>query len=802
MIKINKYIGCVIFLLSISSIPAIANNLSVTVLEKGSGDAIEGATVVLGESGEYDVTDERGHIEFDDAPEGINIKVLNPGHETLETPFAKTELENNSHKMIFYLYPITVESDGLEVIEDRIQEKASKITLVEEELRRVPGTAGDPLKVMTSLPGIVSGQDPGGGPSQLLVRGSGGEDNGVLINRIPVDYLYHFGDLSGIAPSTINPSLVKDFNVFLGGFPVEYDDKLGGILDVQLRNPKKDRLHQTYRIAFHESSFLIEGPVQEKNDNDSFYIAGRVSYLDRLLTPETINKAINGDKTPEDSDFSIVTLPRYYDAQANWHRELKKGSLDFYYFTAGDSISANLNNLVKSTDPALIGKISIEMNYHSIGANWLHRYSNNLSHISTWAFRQSNFSQIIGTDPTSGKPFFLDIKEKHATYDPQFIWRVRKNHEITTGVNVVRTWAPIDLNISVKPTEDNPNLNFTSTEKFQLDTIFNAASLAPYVKHRWAINKKLTTFTGLRYSYIKASDGIQMSGFSPRAAIEYQFNQKLLLNASWGKYLQIPAGETIITGVGNPNLGFTKAEHRIIGAELKPTPLWLIKLEGYQKPMEKLVLYIPNQVTPKNYQNIGKGEAYGIDLLIKREFFNRTLGWLSYSYAKSSRTTVQGEDRDFTGDRPHTLNVVWSQPMTGGWKRWTWGVKMTIQSGSTYTPVIGRKSVCKNDAIFSDCADQELGKTHADFSHWRAVRPDKLNTRRFPFYYQMSLRFDRDIRYNTWKMNFFVDIQNLTFFRKNIVSYNYGNEYEKIDNPEAVSAFYFPLPLLGIEAKF
>lgn len=782
-----------LILLCCLAIPAFAANYSVTVLEKGTGDPIEGATVVLGETGEYDITDDRGIIHFDDVEMFLSIKVLSAGYETLEKP-----VNSNKQSIILYLHPISVEGEALEVVESRIKEKSSKITLVDEELRRVPGTAGDPLKVMESLPGVVVGQ--GQGPGQIYIRGSGTDDNGVLINRIPVPYLYHFGDMSGVAPSTINPSLIKDFNAFLGGFPVEYEDKLGGILDVQLRNPKKDRIHQTYRLAIHESAFLIEGPVQEANDNDSFYVAGRISYLDRLLTPSIINKAINGNKSEEDSDISFISLPRYYDAQANWHRELKKGSLDVYYFAAGDSLSLDiLDNAAKDTDPAFVGNLAVDLDYQSLGTNWLHRYNNRLTQITTLTFRQFNSRQNIGTDPLTDKGFFVNVKDTTATFDPQLIWRASSKHEFTAGASINRIWAPIKLNISAKPTEDNPDQNFTIADKFQIDTTLHAGSVAPYLKHRWAINNKLTSIIGLRYSYLKASGGIEMSGFSPRAALEYQFNEQLLLNASWGKYLQFPDGATVLDGIGNPRLGFTQAEHRILGLEYKPVTKWLIKVEAYQKPMEKLVLYVPEKLPPDTYVGTGEGEAYGVDVLIKREFSNNTLGWLSYSYAKSSRTNLLGESRKFTGDQPHTLTFVWSQPMTGSWKRWTWGVKMAFRSGATYTPVIGRTAYCLVGNAYQQCTDQNAGPNEGGF--WQKETPEELNTKRLPFDSLMSIRLDRDIRFNTWKMNVFFDIQNIRFEKK-IVGYDYGDAFEDYKTPKAITAFAYPIPLFGIEAKF
>jgi len=798
--KIKKITSIYVLFFCCFCLSAFADDLAVTILEKGSGDPIEGATIVLGESGEYEATNNKGFAIFENIESVSELKILNPGYETLQ----KT-IDKNTKKITLYIYPVTVEGESLEVVADRLQEKVSKITLVEAELRRVPGTAGDPLKVLNSLPGIVSGSGQGG-PGALYVRGSGADENGVLINRIPVKYLFHFGDMSGIAPSTINPSLIKDFNAFLGGFPVEYEDKLGGMLDVKLRNPKKDRLHQTYRLAIHESAFLVEGPLNKERktkDNtysDSFYVAGRISYLDRVLTPTIVNKLIDsGADEDEKDDITIVTLPRYYDAQANWHRDLDKGYMDAYFFTAADSLAINLNH-AEDTDPELLGDLSFNYDYQSVGFNWMHRHSNKINYMNTVSIRNFLEQQKIGADPNTGEPYFVDVQTVTSAYDPALSWKVKNDHEIIFGASLTFIKSFVDIYISGRPSEDNTNETFTTEKKYRLEDTINGLTAAPYIKHNWNITPKFKSSIGLRYSKVRASNNVDMKGFSPRVGLEYQLSENLLLISNWGKYLQRPEGSTLLAGFGNPGLKFTKAEHRIIGFEYQHSPLWKVKVEAYQKIMDKLVLVIPETAPPDNFENIGEGDATGIDLLIKREYANRKLGWLSYSYARSSRTTFNGNKRDFSGDQPHTLSMVWSQPLWGGWKRWSWGIKMSIHSGGLHTPIIDRNGMCFVGGNYEKCGNESDPESETNFSHWEPVKA-KQNSERLPFYYQMSMRLDREIRFDTWKMNVFVDVQNLSF-RKNVTGYNYGKKYEKINNRETAYAFYFPLPLFGIEAEF
>jgi len=51
------------------------------------------------------------------------------------------------------------------VVADRVTERTSKVVLTREEVRKTPGTGGDPLRSITSLPGIVQA---GGGKAKVL----------------------------------------------------------------------------------------------------------------------------------------------------------------------------------------------------------------------------------------------------------------------------------------------------------------------------------------------------------------------------------------------------------------------------------------------------------------------------------------------------------------------------------------------------------------------------------------------------------------------------------------------------------
>jgi hypothetical protein len=84
-----------------------------------------------------------------------------------------------------------------------------------EELRSIPGTGGDPLRALQSLPGIASAGDFVSG---LYARGGGPLDNLHLINRMPLPFPFHFGGLI----STLNADTLEAVNLYPGGFTAEF----------------------------------------------------------------------------------------------------------------------------------------------------------------------------------------------------------------------------------------------------------------------------------------------------------------------------------------------------------------------------------------------------------------------------------------------------------------------------------------------------------------------------------------------------------------------------------------------------
>ena len=122
---------------------------------------------------------------------------------------------------------ITGKAERLEVVRQSISV---------EEVQRVPGTFGDALRVIQTLPGV---QRAPFGIAALLVRGQSPRDSRTYLDGIEVPLLFHFGGLV----SVFNSEMLSRINFYPGGFGAELGRATAGAVEVESRQPKRDRPH-------------------------------------------------------------------------------------------------------------------------------------------------------------------------------------------------------------------------------------------------------------------------------------------------------------------------------------------------------------------------------------------------------------------------------------------------------------------------------------------------------------------------------------------------------------------------------
>lgn len=617
-------------------------------------------------------------------------------------------------------------------------------------LAKTPGSGGDPLISLQTLPGLAYTSDDEPLPA---VRGSRPDDNIFLIDDLPVNYLFHMGGLI----SVINPDLVKSFNIYPSAYGPEFAGVTGGVFDIKLRDPKKDRLHKKVDISLYQTGVLVEGPV---SDNQSFYLAGRISYLDLLVGDQLEDEVEDG--------VSIIQFPKYKDYQGKYVWDINDDvTLRMHANGSRDDIELNLSEDAEGieTDPILAGSFLEASGYDQQGLSLNmnlgpgKRLDSAISHSSG-----STRFQIGG----AGK---LDASIDRVLAKSQLTVPVGQAHDITLGGQVTQSKLGLDLEVNAALcTEFETDCNFTAAQRLETHINRTINSQRVFLKDSWYVNDQLTLYPGVT---VFREDWLDKTHAEPRFALEYALSDDLTLNAGAGVYHQMPSFEQFDKVFGNPELKYIKSTHALIGLEKKFRGGWSAKSELYYKDLQDLV----SGDDDKNYANNGEGSTVGIDTLIRKDLTDRFSGWLSLTVSDSTRTNrLTGEKFDFEYDQPINATLVGSYKLS---EKWTLAGKLWVHSGALYTPVVGAVKDPEVEGLYNP----QYGP---------------INSERFPMYKRLDVRLDRTVK-KSEKVTFstYFEILNL-LDSDNVSSLEYNKDYsEKKENKQ------IPLFLsLGFKVNF
>lgn len=609
----------------------------------------------------------------------------------------------------------------VEITGSRFLEQAGKTNVTGRDLARVPGTGGDPLRAIQSLPGVAAIDDASSEPA---VRGSRPQDNAYYVDFLPVGYLFHLGGFT----SVLNPNLIRRFTMASAAWSPEYGNVVGAVFDINLRDPRADRVGGDLDIGLLGANALIEGPVGE---NVSFFFAARRSWFDLV--------AKNGTDEVEGVTF---TTPVYGDSQGRllWTlTERQRLRLDFS--TAADKLEFTVKpgGKAASRDPVLAGNSSDKQSYTTVAAVWEWDLAESLSNRVALGQTKQRLSFRLGGAGSA------DVKLDTTYFRQQLAVSAWRDHEVTLGTTLESRLVDVALDFNFpRCTEFDPNCDISTAPRLVTAQQARQNTAALHVNDRWRFAKRWVASAGLRLSREAYLD---RNAAEPRLGLEYSLNQDITFSIGAGKHSQPPMGEESLSVIGNPRLAPIRSNHAVLGITQRLAEGWSWRAEAYAKTFKGYAVADP----VVNYRNGASGKAQGIELLVKKDpAGSRLSGFASVTLARARRTVdVTGETFPFDYDQPVVVNLVGLYKFND---RWEFGLKWSHHSGSPYTPVIGT-------GLYPD------GR----------VRPlyGAVNSQRVPAYHRLDLR--ADARFSPRFAAYFEIIN--AYNQKNVSGYSYSPDY-------------------------
>jgi hypothetical protein len=758
------------------------------VREAASKDPLEGVTVEIelakGVVKEVE-TDKDGHFELAGIPPGewrVSFTLY-----SYEPAFVdETFKEKERTETVIYLVPSDTSKNETVVRRKRAEKDVAKIALTRDEVKKVPGTFGDPLRVIENLPGLARAPFIGGA---LIVRGANPEDSGVYFDGVEIPILYHFGGLK----SVINAEFLEDISFYPGGFGSYYGRATAGIVDVSSRKLKLKNFRGSADVNVMDADFFFAGPVQVGElPKVTFAVAARRSYIDGIL-PVVLDAVIGP------SGQGIIASPIYWDYQAKIESDpIPDHHLSLFLFGSDDDLKVISSGLGGNDLD-----VGFHTTFHRLVGDWEWKLTPNLTH------KMEPFAGLTRVEFASGSSGDQGPNVNAAFGIDTWNWGLRDELQLTVNDDVViRTGldylgqtfgvsfdVPLPLEIGSFPREfpriEGVNQKFESNGFNNASAVYLEAELTPWkgLKIVPGVRAELTIFTFLSN---KLPDGTksdpadaQLFHIDPRLTARWQLIPWTTLKGAFGIYRQPPAGQDINPTTGNPDIQEPRAVQLIGGVEQGLTRDIHIDAQLYWTNRDLLVQGTSQtrndndgsgEVHPLFVNNGGRGRTVGAEILLRHEITEHFYGWIAYTLSRTDVDLNENRNRfnltDF--DQTHILTIVAQTNLPYGF---TLGARYRIVSG--------------------DPTNEPLGSVHdVDTTNYLQLGTTSQSTR-LPTFHQLDVRVDKKLVFDTFSLNAYMDLLNV---------YNQANAEGFITDYRSREQQPIPslpiIPVLGLSGEF
>jgi hypothetical protein len=723
------------------------------------------------------ITDVNGFFSIARVSPGVYLlKVVDDDFKTYEKEIKVTQKDGITDLRIDLLD--NSENIGEVVISAETKAKTTEVLMSQTKLdrkgiERVPavGAENDVTAAFSVTPGVVTTGDQGG---QLYVRGGTPIQNKVLLDGMTIYNPFHSIGFFSI----FETELVKNVDIYTGGFDSRYGGRISSVMDITYRDGNKKEFGGKVSVSPFMAKLVLEGPIYKA-------------------------------KTPGGSAGSYVFSAK--------HSLLDYTSKQLYR-------TVNNGNGLPYNFTDLYGKITLSSGQGSKFSFFGFNNNDNVTYtdVANLSFQQSGGGMNFVLVP-SGSPIFIKGHLNGSNFNTTFEENGSKPRTSSIGgfdlgfdfTYFLKNESEVDYGINLNGFNTNFVTYNEAASKIQLQNF--TTEIGSYVNIK-KVTQRFVVQPGIR---IQAYPSLGTISVEPRFGMKYNATEKLRLKFSAGRYsqnftsassdrdvvnlfnglLSAPTNvqENFITQYGNvknPKNGLQISYHAIFGTEFDINKALTVNIEGYYKYFPQLSNINVNKlyddkaefseiddVYKKDFL-IESGQSYGVDLLVKYAK-DRLFIWGVYSLGKSTRwdgfTTYSP-----VFDRRHNVNIVGSYAF-GKKKNLELNVRWNLGSGLPFTPTSGfyQPDNFGNGATtdYTTSNSSTIGLLLGDF-----------NSKRLPYYHRLDITVKKQVEFhNKTTLEITAGVTNV-YNRKNIFYVN------RVTN---AIIYQFPvLPSLGISYKF
>ena len=719
------------------------------LVEKGTRVPVAGATVDALVRGKHYTAeaDLRGRFRMALPSGEARITVHAAGYKAFlqfEALLPKQELA-----IAYYVERERYDPYEILVYGEQRREELSRITLRGPEIRQVPGTFGDPFRVVQALPGVSSLVSLLPYP---VVRGASPGSTGYLIDATRVPLLYHL--LAG--PSVIHPEFIDEVQFYPGNAPVLYGGYTAGIVDGKTRRARSDEKLLDFDANLLQAGGFVRQPLGI--GGATLTAAGRYGYPGIIMSLATDQASLS-----------------YWDYQVRLDGGTPRNGWTAFAFGASDTVKTPASGTpADMVNPPL--EPSLILAFHRLDL----RYQHNDSDLEQF------FRLVSGVDQTLAGTQSIN----KYVLEPTARWRYKATPQLdlVAGLEGSYHYTLAESTTSTVASQGggaNSASSFLNSNSAQ--TMWLGTALTEVL---WRPSPNWLFRPGVRADWRYDGETTAVAA-DPRLAIRYKAlaldlpgdttagsqDRAVWLKGGVGIYHQPPRLFLPIPGLDALPLryGLLQSIQSSVGAEIPVASGVGLSAEAYYNHMDPVVFdlstnqsvtqlvktgptCLPGEVcesaTPTN--NVQRtidslikpqrGRSYGLELMLRRQSRTGLYGWIAYTLSASEREK-DGAWVPYDYDRTQLVNVVAGVPLP---RNWDVGVRFQYQSGKPATTTSG------------------------------------YNTARIDSYMRIDVRIDKRAVWNKWLFDFYVDLTNINLM------------------PEEVSpgnTIRYVLPTVGVRAR-
>lgn len=655
---------------------------------------------------------------------------------------------------------IAVSASRYEILRDIA---ASRFVLDQRTIQSMPDIGEDPMRVTQRLPGAAAS----GASARTHFRGGEQGEIGIMLNGQWLFDPFHIRDYQSIF-SAIDSRAIEGVEVYTGGFPVRFGNRMSGLVLMESLEPPQPR-HTEIGISVFNTSFLTAGNGSDRH----WVLSARRGNLDLVIRPE-------------------FGQPSYYDVFGEFSYDFSPdATLSVNALYADDKVE-----VILESEPAELERVVSKTRNAQFWVQLDNRWSDELS-------SQTVISAVSFTNSRSGA---LNDEEKivASVDDTREIdqFGFRQEFTFNTGGRHLVQWG-------LQATYADAEYLYSNTaEYFGLQALYegrdepfardlaaspDGAGYSLYFSDRWKVSDRSVLEWGLRWDDQSYPDAGSDSQLSPRLSYLRALGARTELRLSWGRYhqpqqiheLQIEDGITDFWPA-------QRADHVIAGVRHLFRDKYALRVELFSKDMRQVRprfenLYDPLGLIPEVQPDRVRldprsASARGLELSIDRS--EGPLTWWATYVLSEVTDRIDGREELRSWDQRHAFQggVSWSN------EKWDVALASSVHTGWPLTEL----------ALVENGLDED-GEIQ-----YLAV-PGPRNAGRHPSFASLDFRVSR-----TWKLKrgsfmAFFEVSNLTN-RRNQCCLDWDLEEDEDTGEEVFERgvdYWMPLlPAIGVLWEF